>query len=559
MSLEINRREALALGVASVAAMSFGAQAGNDAPSPVIKAHDERLKRMLEVQVADPASRWCGGIPDSCGIHYCHTAAAFLRDAAAAYFHPQSAFHADKEVFARIGLAAGFLARCQNGEGHVDLFSTNFNSTPDTGFVVHSVATAATLAKMHHNKPVLALLDAFLRRAGHGLAVGGIHTPNHRWVVCAALAQIHRLFPEKHYLQRIDQWLAEGIDIDAEGQYTERSTAGYNAIVDTAFVVAAHKLKRPELLEPVRKNLDAMAYLLHPGGEVVTEISSRQDLNTRGTLSGYWFPLRYMAIRERNGLYASMLASLEPEHVELARLMEYPDLAKSLPAPSPIPDDYEREYPLAGITRIRRGKTSVTILHQGSSRWISLRRGDAVVNAIRFATAFFGRGQFIPTHYEKRDDGFHFRQELQGRYLQPITDPALLPVCPETWGLLVEKRERSEICRLVYEAHVRETQNGIEISIGAEGTKDVPLAVEINLREGGTLSGATPVPNTSDVFLLNEGFAEFAVGADILRLGPGRADHAWVQLRGAEAKLPGPSLYITAYTPFKHTITFTAA
>ena len=559
MSLEMNRREAIALGVASIASLSLPGQAESDrdaVASALITSHDEKLKHLLDSQVTDAQGRWCGGIPDSYGIHHCGSAAGLLRDAAAAYFHPQSRLHASKELLERMKLAAGFLTRSQNDDGNIDLLSTNFNSPPDTGFVVHSVAAAAKLAEMNHDKAVLSLLDDFLHRAGQGLAKGGIHTPNHRWVVCAALAQINDLFPDRRYVERIDQWLAEGIDIDEEGQFTERSTAGYNTVVDSALVVTAHKLERPELLEPVRKNLDAMAYLLHPNGEVVTEISSRQDLNTRGTMGGYWFVLRYMAIRDQNGLYASMLKPLEPEHIELARLMEYPELEKSLPEAAPIPENYEREYELSGITRIRRGKTSVTILHKGNSRWISLRRGEAVINAIRFASAFFGKGQFIPAAYEKRADGFYFNQELTGMYFQPITDPSLLPVRNDKWQDLKMKRKTSEICRMVYEARIRETEQGFEISISAQGTGNVPLAVEINLREGGELCGVTAAPNSNEAFLLKDAFAECRMGPDVIRFGPGKCEHAWVEVRGAQAKLPGPSVYLTGYTPFQRTLTF---
>ncbi len=559
MPVHMNRREAIALGAASIASLAFPVRAesaGGLAVPALLEHHDERLQHQLAAQVTDPQDRWCGGIPDQWGIHYGHAAAGLLRDAAAGYFHPESRFHASSELLARMTLAAGFLTRGQNSEGNIDLLSTNFNSPPDTAFVVHNVAAAAKLAQMNGDGVVLALLKEFLLRAGQGLVKGGIHTPNHRWVVCAALAQLNDLFPDKAYVARIDQWLAEGIDLDAEGQYTERSTAGYNAVVDTALVVAAHKLNRRELLEPVRKNLDAMAYLLHPNGEVVTEISNRQDLNTRGDMGGYWFALRYMALRDQNGLYASMLKPLEPGHIELARLMEYPELLGDLPEAVPVPENYDREYELSGITRLRRGRTSVTILHKGNSRWVSLRRGEAVINAVRFASAFFGKGQFIPAVCEKRDDGYHFKQQLHGRYLQPITDAGLLPVRPDTWSSLAVKREMSQVCRMVYDAHIRETNRGFEIAIRAEGTPNVPLAIEINLREGGRITGAEPAQDSGDVFLLKQGMAEYTMGTDVIRFGPGTCEHAWVQLRGAEAKLPGPSVYITGYTPFQHTLEF---
>jgi len=562
MALRMNRREAITLGVTSLATLSLSGKAGAESASgarvapTVLEAHDANLKAALVSQITEKASRWCGGIPDRYGLHHCRTAATLLRDGAAAYFHEKSGYCGSKELFERMKLAAGFLLRAQNESGNIDLLVTNFNSPPDTGFVVHDVATAAKLAQVNGNQPFLSLLKEFLQRAGAGMATGGIHTPNHRWVVCAALAQIHDLFPEKRYLDRIEQWLAEGIDIDEEGQYTERSTAGYNAVVDNALVVMAHKLNRPELLEPVRKNLDAMAYLLHPGGEVVTEISHRQDQNTRGTMRGYWFALRYMAIRDGNGMYVSMLKPLEPEHIRLAALMEYPKLQEDLPAAKPVPENYEKSYALSGITRIRRGKTSATIVHKRSSRFFALRRGSAVVNAVRFASAFFGKGQFVPVSFEKRGRDFCFEQHLTAQYYQPIDDPDLLPVGNNEWSRYKVRRDTSEICRMAYETRIRETEQGFEVFIKAHGTDNVPLSVEINFREGAKLSGVAEVPGTRGAFLLEAGFAECRVGNDGIRFGPGHCDHAYVQVRGAEPKLSGPSVYLTAYTPFEHTLKF---
>lgn len=552
----ISRRGAMAAMTASVAAMSTAGGGERWTEKSIVEDHDASLRQALKAQVTDPDSPYRGAIPDRWGLCGSGSAARILRDGAAACFHPESHFRGSQPLLERMKLAADFLSRSQSPDGNIDLITTNFNSPPDTGFVVHSVATAARIAQLHGDATLLSWLKPFLVRAGQGMARGGIHTPNHRWVVAAALAQVHELFPDGRYVRRIDQWLAEGIDIDQEGQFTERSTTVYNAVSDNALVVMARKLNRPELLDAVRKNLNAMAYLLHSSGEVVTEISRRQDLNSRGTMSRYWFSLRYMALHERDGLYSSMLRFIEPDSVSLAALMEYPDLRNELPAPSPLPDNFEKHYPLTEITRIRSGKASVTIMHQGNDRWVSMHHGLAVINAVRFATAFFGKGQFSPDSWEKRGDAYHYRQELQGPYYQPIDDPSLLPVTRENWARRAGRRRQTEINRMVYEGKIWPRPHGLDLEVSAQGTDGVPLAVEINVRDGGQLQGVEPAPHVADAFLLKGGHAEYRMGTDVIQIEGGPCAHAYTQIRGAQKKLAGPSIYITGLTPFRRTLRF---
>ena len=350
---------------------------------------------------------------------------------------------------------------------------------------------------------------------------------------------------------------AEGIDIDEDGQFIERSTTIYNPICDQSFVVLAEKLKRPQLLDPARRNLESMLYLLHPSYEVVTEISRRQDANQRGDMGRYWFPLRYFAVRERDGRFAAIERHFAPAHASLPVLMEYPELEKPAPQPVAPPDDYEKRFPVLGVARIRRGLTSATLLLNGNSRFLCLRRGGAVVNAVRFASAFFGKAQFVPQAAEKRGESYWFGQSLQAGYMQPLEPPRA--VRAENWEAARAQRRQTEVCELRQEAWVTERKNGFRVRIKAEGTSDVPLAVEINLREGGTLEGCEPAPHVPDGWVLPSGYAVYRAGGEAIRFGPGAAAHRWTQIRGGQPKLPGPGVYLTGYTPFDHTIEFTWA
>ena len=292
-----------------------------------------------------------------------------------------------------------------------------------------------------------------------------------------------------------------------------------------------------------------MLYLVHPDGEVVTEISHRQDVNQRGTMAGYWFPLHYLAVRDRNGQYAALARSLEPASANLATLMDYPEIAGDLPPSVPLPDHYERALPAVGAARIRRGRTSATLILRGNSIFFGFRRGEAVVNAVRMASAFFGKGQLVPSGGSKVADHYEFEQVLTAGYYQPVDAPV-----GTRWEEVWRKRRQSEICTLTQRASVRETASGFQVQLLSDGTAGVPVAVEIGLRPGGALDGCEKV--NEEIRLLASGWATYRVGGDTIRFGPGLGLHRWTQIRGAHPKLPGLSVYLCGFTPFSHTVGF---
>src|ERR1039458_10362180 len=173
------------------AALAAGAGAPATAAPPevdarVVARNDAALENLLRVQVTDARHARVGGVPDEYGMFHAGAAGGLIEAAAASWIAPQSKHHGAGEVLERIRLAAQFLERSQSAEGNIDLLTTNFNSPPDTGFVVHNVGTAAAIAKMYGGDEVVRALRPFLVKAAGGMTTGGIHTPNHRWVVSSS-------------------------------------------------------------------------------------------------------------------------------------------------------------------------------------------------------------------------------------------------------------------------------------------------------------------------------------------------------------------------------------
>ncbi len=187
-----------------------------------------------------------------------------------------------------------------------------------------------------------------------------------------------------------------------------------------------------------------------------------------------------------------------------------------------------------------------------SSRFFSARNGGAVVNAVRFASSFFGKGQFVPDGCVKEGGKYVFRQRLSAPYYQPLVPPQKVDYT--NWGTLRAKRQMTQVCTLEQSAVVSEQKNGFELRLQSNGTAGVPVAVEISLRAGGKLEGCRAAPHAVDAWVLEKDFATYRVDGDTVRIGPGAAAHLLTQLRGAEPKLPGQSVYLTGYTPFDKTV-----
>ncbi|ADB40984.1 hypothetical protein [Spirosoma linguale] len=526
-----------------------------------IAINDRQLPNYGLIKVTDANSPYAGGYLNETDMPNPQSTSGFLMKAGMLFATPESSYYQSTKLLAEIEAAARCMLKFQHSDGTIDYLDTNFHSTPDTAFVLENIVPAYKFLSGSNAKgtgTALGLLKTFLTKAGDALIVGGIHTPNHRWVVSAALTKLNELFPNPRYTGRIDQWLAEHIDIDPDGQFNEKSTNSYSPIVDRSLIIMARGLKKPELFEPVRRNLMMTLYYVHPNGEVVTEGSNRQDKGTIGNMSRYYYCYRYMALLDKNGEMAAMCRLIEktcPKE-QLAGYLDYfledPTLWNELPASKPLPTSYAKAFPYSGVVRIRREGWDATLLSNNAA-WLTFHKGNAVLQGMRVAASFFGKGQFQPTKIEQQGNAWVMRQSLEGPYYQPIATDKI--DANGDWDKMSRTdRPQSEIQKLDSTVTVTEVNNGLRVDVELSGTDNVPVALELIFRPGGTLGGVTKHPKKDNAFLLSDEAGTYAVGTDTIRFGPGRVQHKGVQLRGAVPSMDAPTVYLTGYTPFKHSL-----
>lgn len=578
----MQRRHFLLSAAAATSLAALGTRAAERAPAPgaagagtpdetlraIIRAHDEQIPGLLAKQERRAGHRWLGGVANEYGIHTVAGTNGFVAALAAATCAPGSKYFGSVALVEPMQLAIRYMLKAQHEDGTVDYFATNFHSPPDLAFILEGSCPACALLRASPVPAIAAVateLGKFIMRGGEALVVGGVHTPNHRWVVCAALAWVNALFPHPKYVARVEQWLAETVDIDPDGQYTEKSTTVYSPIVNRALITVARLLNRPELYEPVRRNLEMTLYYVHPDGEVVTEASRRQDRYQRGSMARYYYSYRTLALRDGNGRFAAMTRQIErsvaPRHPgELAVYLTEPEFAKPLPADAPLPTDYAKVFAHSSLARIRRGAASGTILAANTTIF-SFRKGTAALEAVRFATAFFGKGQFTSDALEVRDGRYVLRQELDGPYFQPLTKDQIaggehVKMAPNGTLANISKalRARSNVQTLEAVVTISESNGKFELAFSIRGTEHVPVSIELAFRQGGTLEGVRPIAEMKDAFLFEGGTGRYVVGGDTISFGPGRVEHTYTQVRGSLPKWEGQSVYVTGYTPFEYTL-----
>jgi len=124
------------------------------------------------------------------------------------------------------------------------------------------------------------------------------------------------------------------------------------------------------------------------------------------------------------------------------------------------------------------------------------------------------------------------------------------------------ERQKSNIQTLGQKITVTEKAGVFELAFDVSGNDRVPVAIELTFRRDGEVEGIEPGKTRANLFFLRQGTGSFRVGEDVIRFGPGQADHEMIRIEGATNEASQRALppdryrvYITGVTPFRKMLT----
>ncbi|MBD2869325.1 hypothetical protein [Paenibacillus arenilitoris] len=566
----------------------------------LVAMNDRCVQDGMDNQVLDNESRFYGGVADpASGVAWpSHGGTPMVMALwASALAGKDSRFYREPELLRRLELGARYMLRFQHADGTISPPWTNMHSPPDTAFVVSGLAQVYELLAADGWEPARQAADdirLFLERTIPALLTGGCHTPNHRWVLTAALGFMYTLTGRPELKERAEAWLAEGIDCTGDGEWTERSNGIYNAVSDIVLIYAAERLGKPELLEPVRRNLRMMAYMIHPDGEVVTDYSGRQDYGSKYGMGAYFLAAGLMASLDGDPLFAA-IARLAGEALEhpgwlpnnaLLGLLLHPELRDCPVPPSELPDEYRvvvnggfprgrylggmeaaghggkiyhsRLHPDFGapVARHRSGPTSATVMTETNS-FFALRHGAAKLLAVQVAASFEPGFVKLKRLEELESGGYRLSATEKKGYYGPVAarhlpESAGGPVSP--WYLLPHHlREATHEQRHEVEVELTETGQGWRIRVRC-GLPDI-LMTQISFVFGaeGALTGEGLADAADGTQFWREGTVRLAAGEDWIELDGGAREHRARTLNNASYPADCRTLLVNVLTPYDTT------
>jgi hypothetical protein len=512
-----------------------------------------------------------------------------LANLAAGFVEKTSKYYQKEELKVSMKVILDFIISQQKSDGTLDL--GNLASPPDTAFIIEPICAAGYILKGNQEcTEINALIKTIIEKSGAGLAIGGLHTPNHRWVVSAALAKINHLYPHPKYIKRINEWLSEGVYCDKDGVYLERSMT-YAEVIDRSLITIATYTNKPELLKMVKRNLHWVYECMEPNGDLVTFASRRQDAFMQKNILLFYPQYRFMANKFEDGFMGSVAAFIEKmpgfeptiSKDLLYLFLEDDVLARNYPTMT-LPKDFQKFY--EGINLVRGRKNDETFSLFGGADWpiiiasgrstnpsfFSFQKGKAALKDIRMSSSFFSTGFFRSQGIKKVGSQYHLYQKIEAPYYQPLPDKfkksdgdyeLSQSVDGRFWNKMdFKNRPKSNVSVLEYKVIFEEIGGEKVLKFDVSGTNGVLVVIELTFAKGGKLLGCESISGSEENFSIKEKEASYEFEGDKITFGPGEFAHQAISNMEGEMysthfgslRSSGLHVFVTGRTPFVHTM-----
>jgi hypothetical protein len=472
---------------------------------------------------------------------------------------------APTNALGRANHALDYLETVQRSSGLTDLRDCNFDSSPDAGFILQAICPALLKARETELDADWRVLckrfEVFARRMTEGAQTGGFHTPNHRWVISAGLALAGQLFPDIPVRETIDAYLAEGIDLDADGFYLERSAGVYDAICNKSLIILAEVLEKPELLEYVRRNLTANLALFHADGTIETGLSRRQDYGTLSVPSALIIPYLRLGFLDV-ATWLQEKINREKTNPDVYGLSQYL-LAHGEPTISPAakPPAGMTHFAQNQLVRVQRKGYSASFFGN-MSRLFNIKSGSAYLASVSIHQSYFGVGQFIAEALTVSGDTITLTSHGERYPYRPgYEQPLGRPVPPENYREMRAERTIRRLPPAKSELIATEILGGFSIRFRTlEGLDRAPLQIALDFAAGGVweTTDTSFTPQAGQVIFLKNGMGTMRYGKNKITLSPGADGHRMEKMRDAEPPAAGlVRVLLTFTTPVDHAFTIT--
>ncbi len=417
----------------------------------------------------------------------------FLGEMIAAYCTPDSAWYLHPRMEKAIRAVIAYMDAHQRPDGCFDLTPCNYASPPDTAFMVNALLNGWWVLEKCRapeadfiRQPVYRLIDSTSR----GIAAGGFHTPNHRWAISSCLLCCEKITGNKALGERAREYLREGLDINEDGEFAERSAGNYNQVNDDQMIRLYIATGDSIYLEAAAKNLEMMYCYFDPDASVFTNNSTRQDLGKKVYSESYYILyllVGYFLKRPDLGAMAEWIwqdcrrRGSIPSGAEW--LLNYPEMdgyAADFPCMKPF-EHVDRLFPDSDIARIREDKWSCSLL-SGKANCLYFQHGAFSMYMTIYAN-LCDRRNFLSDTLERTPVGYRMKAHAAGWYYLPFPEK---PDTSDWWAMdNPNRRPKTEGLPLDTTLDIVKRPDGIDLHIRTEGIDQLPLRMEFSFLPGG--------------------------------------------------------------------------